>query len=187
MRRLPPLYHVHHQSGALHSKKTPVLDWCPGWTPLPHPTTARIGSSPELDVKLRKWMDELWKSKTATYCASVSPFFFSISSSFFFFAFLQIFSQIEVKCVADNSLSSLKTLFTFALLPTSLYCTFALVFHRPVNRNGSYFCWASPEAFLKSKHNHQIAEKSKQCIKCAHFCERRQIFSPGNKPTTHKA
>lgn len=45
----------------------------------------------------------------------------------------------------------------------------------------------SPEAFLKSKHNHQIAEKSKQCIKCAHFCERRQIFSPGNKPTTHKA
>lgn len=46
----------------------------------------------------------------------------------FFFAFLQIFSQIEVKCVADNSLSSLKTLFTFALLPTSLYCTFALVF-----------------------------------------------------------
>lgn len=186
MRRLPPLYHVHHQSGALHSKKTPVMDWCPGWTPPPHPTTARIGSSPELDVKLRKWMDELWKSKTATYCASVSPFSFSISSSFFFLPFCKSLAKLKSN-VLQTILCLLSKLCSHLHFCLHLFTVLLHLFFIDQSIEMAHIsARVSPEAFLKSKHNHQIAEKSKQCIKCAHFCERR-TRKPGNKPTTHKA
>lgn len=181
MRRLPPLYHVHHQSGALHSKKTPVMDWCPGWTSPPHPTTARIGSSPELDVKLRKK-----KQNCNILCFCFSFFLFH----FFFFFFLPFCKSLAK--LKSNVLQTILCLlsklclhFHFCL---HLYTVLLHLFFIDRSIEMAHIsARVSPEAFLKSKHNHQIAEKSKQCINCAHICERRQVFSPGNKPTTHKA